>query len=547
MKKKVFSMLLATALTVSTVYARQAGDVNSDGLVSATDSTYVLQKTLEKDFDLGDMGDLFADTDADGEITAKDASLIFSHVLDGVTKLNKPDIPSELPEGFEHVPEDFTQTLTVSSYEELKNAIETLGTSSADRAIYITEDIYPTEQIKLSSQNANISFIGITKADGTSPKLDFYKHRDSLTSRGSSGTGLMISGSYYNFKNLIVTNAGDCGTRIKGKTAGNCIFENCTFNYNNNSGISVTEGGHDNTFIGVDSYRNCDLCPRYGADADGFSIKLGAGDGNNCFSCRAWENGDDGWDSYDQAQHNGVYNISYIDCLCWHNGDLDTFTCWDDYQRGLPPDERMLYIQAAIAQVPDFLEKYNNHEYTQETWPDVTISLLGSKIKSSTINYDNWGGNPNGFKFGSEYSNPEQYRYVENCIAFENGQKGFDMNNSKCRIDIHNTIGYDNGYDGKKGQDAEDANSNYILKCKIRGVTPAEMVVLSSSNNYSFNGKNPDVLPDNITTKEPTPEQQEAIRAEVDKVFGQIKANCQKDIINGVVSFDSIFDIVKGE
>lgn len=41
--------------------------------------------------------------------------------------------------------------------------------------------------------------------------------------------------------------------RIKNSTSGNCIIQNCVFKYNNNSGISVTAGGHDNTFIGVDS------------------------------------------------------------------------------------------------------------------------------------------------------------------------------------------------------------------------------------------------------------------------------------------------------
>lgn len=535
--KKFLSIFTGSILLLNTAVYALTGDVNNDDTVDSKDASLVLSMETGKE-EKNPKGDV----NFDDEVNAKDASLILQYTAGLIDKFK---VPGELPEGFSPVPTVYTKEISVSTYEELKSAISELGTSSEQRVIYITEDIYPTAQIKLDKANANINFVGVTKSDGTAPKLDFYKFRDSLTNRGSGGTGLMISGSYYNFKNLIVTNAGDCGTRIKGSSAGNCIFENCIFNYNNNSGISVTEGGHDNTFIGVDSYRNCDLCPRYGADADGFSIKLGAGDGNKCYSCRAWENGDDGWDSYDQQQHNGVYNISYIDCLCWHNGDLDTFTCWDDYERGLPADERMLYIQAAIEQEPNFLENYNNKVYTKETWPNVTIKLLGSTIQSKNIDYNHWEGNPNGFKFGSEYSNPEQYRYVENCIAFENGQKGFDMNNSACKIDINNTIGYDNGFDGKKGQDAEDANSNYILKCKIRGVTPVEMQVLSSSKNYSFDGKNPDVLPDNMTTTEPTQEQQAQIRAKVDEVFGNIKDLCYEDKIAGVVTFDEIFEILR--
>ena len=211
--------------------------------------------------------------------------------------------------------------------------------------------------------------------------------------------------------------------RIKNSNSGNCIVQNCVFKYNNNSGISVTAGGHDNTFIGVDSYRNCDLVQKLGSDADGFSVKLNAGKNNKFFACRAWENGDDGWDSYNYSG-DSPYHLDYIECLCYHNGDYDIYNGKWDYENNLPLDKDLLYVQAMIKADPDFEAKYNNRQLDVNNWPNITLTKFGKSIKGSDISYENWTVIQMVSKFGSKYTTSASTRTVKNCIAFNNGQKG---------------------------------------------------------------------------------------------------------------------------
>ena len=70
-----------------------------------------------------------------------------------------------------------------------------------------------------------------------------------------------------------------------------------------------------NYVLNCDAYRNADPATGY-ENADGFSCKLYAGEGNHYYGCRAWENCDDGWDCYQTD-----YEIVIENCWTWHNGD----------------------------------------------------------------------------------------------------------------------------------------------------------------------------------------------------------------------------------
>ena len=523
--KKLLGIFAVSALTIlgcTTAFASNSvqGDADSDGILTAKDSAYVLQKTLDSTFKVpmaAEEYSVYCDVNGDKVVNADDASLILQRVLNDSVKFapiggstetttetttatttetttvttteTTTQVTTEgtteettIPDGFNTVPENFDYTVNVSNFSELKSALSDCAKKSGQKAIYITDDINATEQIKLATSNANISLIGVEKADGSYPAIDFAKFRDSKNSTGENGTGIYVSkGSYYNFKNLIVKNAPDCGMRIRNSNSGNCIVQNCVFKYNNNSGISVTAGGHDNTFIGVDSYRNCDLVQKLGSDADGFSVKLNAGKNNKFFACRAWENGDDGWDSYNYSG-DSPYHLDYIECLCYHNGDYDIYNGKWDYENNLPLDKDLLYVQAMIKADPDFEAKYNNRQLDVNNWPNVTLTKFGKSIKGSDISYENWDGNPNGFKFGSKYTTSASTRTVKNCIAFNNGQKGFDENNSKATIDMENTIAFDNGFKGKKGQ---SGNSNYRMEL---------MNIQQFENCFGFNGAIDDFL-----------------------------------------------------
>lgn len=333
----------------------------------------------------------------------------------------------------------YGEGVTVTDFSGLKAAI-----SGGESVIYIKGTIDCTEQISLSKANANMSFVGVDNADGTAATLDFASFRDSVTKTGESGTGFLVKGSYYNFENLIIQNAPDCGIRIKGSGAGHCILKNCTFRYNNNSGTSVTSGGAYNTFICVDSYRNGDIINKCGDDADGFSIKLGAGKGNTYYNCRAWENSDDGWDSYTAE----VPEVFYDECLAWNNGNPYVFTGEYDYENGFPLDKNLLYVQQILREYPDFETQYNNKAVT--SWPQVTMTLYGGRTRTyAQLHSTQWGGNPNGFKFGA--ANSAGYREVKNCIAFDHvsnphqqDAKGFDQNNCSATFDMTNALSFNN-------------------------------------------------------------------------------------------------------
>lgn len=421
----------------------------------------------------------------------------------------------ELPD----VPTEITTTgnaVNVSNFSELKSAVEKTNVD-----IYIQNDIDCSAQLKLSNSDAKVNIIGVTQADGTAPSLNFATFRDSVTSSGSGGTGIRVSGSGYSFENIIVENAPDCGMRITGSGSGKCFVKNCIFRYNNNSGISVTSGGANNTFIAVDSYRNGDIVQKCGDDADGFSVKLGAGDNNYYYNCRAWENSDDGWDSYESSPMVG--SVYYIECLAWNNGNPNVFTGEYDYKNGYPLDKGLLYVQQILREQPDFETKYNNKEVT--SWPRVTITLYGNKTRTyeqllSTL----WGGNPNGFKFGSKATPASSYRYVENCIAFDHVDnahqtpaKGYDQNSGSASYDIINGLSFDN-------------QQNYWMD---------KMTALSQTGNaLSFNGGQDDTTNDSLELTTPSAAEQEALRAKVHQYRDNLYSKVYNDIIPGIVLCD---------
>ncbi len=432
----VLSAMFLGGVTCSA--AEIKGDVDMNGAIEANDASFALQYSLTGPLTgFSDAQVWAADVDGVDGVNANDSALILQKAL-----ISTFEFPSE-PEAV--LP---TDGVIVTDFGQLLEAVD-----KGERKIYIKGEIMYNGQLTLNTQDAGVEFCGLKNADGTAASINFIQRRDSLTKSGESGTGIYIKGSGYTFKDLIIENAGDCGVRIKGNSAGNCTFENCMFRYNNNSGVSITSGGHDNTFICCDSYRNGDIVQKSGADADGYSIKLSAGGGNSFYNCRAWENADDGWDSYDRGAI--VPDVSYEECLAWHNGNPETFTGEYDYANNMPLDKNLVYVQAILAADPDFEAKYNAHSV--DVWPNVTMKLLGT---TNTYNglYAGWGGNPNGFKFGSSDSTPEGYRFIKNCIAFDHygnntkevqyRAKGFDQNcdsgSGGIHFDMENILSFNN-------------------------------------------------------------------------------------------------------
>ena len=145
----------------------------------------------------------------------------------------------------------------------------------------------------------------------------------------------------------------------------------------------------------------------------------------------------------------------------------------------------------------------------------------------------NWDGNPNGFKFGSKYTTSASTRTVKNCIAFNNGQKGFDENNSKATIDMENTIAFDNGFKGKKGQ---SGNSNYRMEL---------MNIQQFENCFGFNGAIDDFLPEGKTVITPDASTQDAVRNATTALSDSLQQSIRENKIPGIVWFNDIFALTK--
>ena len=244
--------------------------------------------------------------------------------------------------------------VTVSTYNDLRSAISKVEKAGGGKVYVKGNKIACDWQIALSKANANVQIIGVQNADGSYPELDFLNFMAKYIGKASSdaAAGVRISGSNYTLQNLIIEHAPDNGIQIKGKSAGNNKVSNCIVKYNNDAGLQVTAGAYRNTIEAVYSYRNCDVYTR-GGNADGFAPKLGAGSGNTFTYCYAWDNSDDGWDSFDKAG-DVTPDITYTNCAVWNNGNSDVFTGKYDFDHKKALDENLHLVQLIKAKDGSF-------------------------------------------------------------------------------------------------------------------------------------------------------------------------------------------------
>ena len=217
----------------------------------------------------------------------------------------------------------------VSTYNDLRSAISKVEKAGGGKVYVKGNKIACDGQIALSKANANVQIIGVQNADGSYPELDFSNFMAKYIGKASSdaAAGVRISGSNYTLQNLIIEHAPDNGIQIKGKSAGNNKVSNCIVRYNNDAGLQVT--------------------------ADGFAPKVGAGSGNTFTYCYAWDNSDDGWDSFDKAG-DVTPDITYTNCAVWNNGNPDVFTGKYDFDHKKALDENLHLVQLIKAKDGSF-------------------------------------------------------------------------------------------------------------------------------------------------------------------------------------------------
>lgn len=405
------------------------------------------------------------------------------------------------------VPTNPTDGSIVTNFSDLVSAISKAEKAGGGKVYVKGTSIDCTGQIKLSASNANVSIIGLQNNDGSYPVLDFASFLASYigTASGDAQVGIRITGSNYTLQNLIVQKAPDNGIQIKGSSAGNNTIKNCIIRYNNDAGLQITGGAYNNTIRFVYSYRNCDVYT-LGGNADGFAPKLAAGKGNTFYGCYAWDNSDDGWDSYDKTD-GLTYDLSYEECATWNNGNPSIFTGEYDFNNKKPLDTNLLLVQLIIKQDPSFANNYAKGNFSLPSGNFIKTSA--GTISLSSWTGDKYDGNPNGFKYGSVNTTSACFRTVKNCLAFQHKSKGFDNNNSACSASFTNCVAFDNGY-------------NYYI---------APFTLTSFTNIIGFSGKSKDKLPDKFSVTTPNAQTQTSIRNAVASTVNTIVSNCENNKI----------------
>ena len=310
--------------------------------------------------------------------------------------------------------------------------------------------------------------IGLKQTNDTYPRIDFKQSRDA----GASVRAIQITGSNQYIKYLILENSGGNAIYIKGS---NNNIDHVIARYNANSGIQLSDGADSNTISYCYSYRNCDV-KTYGANADGFAPKLGAT--NTVFNyCFAWENSDDGWDSFDKEGDNSAV-VTYLHSACWNNGNTDVFTGKYDYDNGKALDKNMWTVQQLINSDSNFETNYKNKKFSIDNGKINGVSAL------NWVSQANVAMNGNGFKFGSKITaqDPNVKRTADMCVAFDHKSKGFDNNNSqKCTGYFTNCVSFNN-------------NINYQLP----------YIFSKWENNWSWGAKSKEQNSMNQTIKTPS-------------------------------------------
>ena len=359
-------------------------------------------------------------------------------------------------------------TITKDDEKSLYEAVQTLNKSGG--TIYIDTPVINISNKNTLDLSGTIAggIVGKKQSDGSYPRLDFKKARNS----GSNARGITIRGSNLFVKYLIIENAGDNGIWIGGNKN---TIDHVITRYNNDTGIQLSNNAAENTLNYCYSYRNCDI-PTFGGNADGFAPKLGVGKTvfNYCF---AWENSDDGWDSYDK-EGNISQDVSYFHSATWHNGNPDIFTGKYDYDNGKPLDKNMWAVQQLMESDPNFESNYNNKKFNIDNGKINGVSA--KEWFSQAIG----AMNGNGLKFGSKFTpqNSSIKRTAEWCVVFDHKNKGFDNNGSqKCTGYFTNCVSFNN-------------NINYQLPYTFS----------RWENNWSWGAKSKDQNSMNQTLKKPS-------------------------------------------
>jgi uncharacterized repeat protein (TIGR02543 family) len=269
---------------------------------------------------------------------------------------------------------------SISAPTTLQNA---LATVTAGGTIFMRGGTYNfTSSIVIAESNSGSA--------GATKKVFAYNNEVPVISFAgmaiaTSNRGIVLDGSYWHFRGIIIESAGDNGLLLSGD---NNTIESCIFRRNADSGLqlsryntsynSISQWPSNNLILNCESYDNKDPDNE---DADGFAAKLTSGNGNVFRNCVSHHNIDDGWDLYTKSDTGPIGAVTLEGCIAHSNGVL-------------------------------------------------------------TDGATSGNGDKNGFKLGGEDISVNHI--VRRCIAFNNGKHGFTYNRNLGTIEMTNNTSYNN-------------------------------------------------------------------------------------------------------
>ena len=291
--------------------------------------------------------------------------------------------------------------------------------------LYIRGGTYTPTVITSSSSRHCAVIVNGKKGTSNSPYQVFAYPGEApiLDCRNITGTSyervgiLILDSSYWHLKGLTVTRVdqptsgaiGGEGISVWGiSSATHNTIESCVAHHNGGPGMGTRQYANETLFLNCDAYSNWDqYSSTPGGNADGFDIGYSYSDAIvRLTGCRAWLNGDDGFDMYQGKGYSGIYYLT--NCWSWHNG------YWPD---GVTKGGDGCGIKLG----------------TGESSGDVVRRYL-----YNCIAYDN-------MTWGITQNTGNQKSYIYNCVAYNNKMRGYDFQWNNIADILRNNISYNNG------------------------------------------------------------------------------------------------------
>jgi len=282
---------------------------------------------------------------------------------------------------------------------------------------------------------------GKNGSSGNTIKLYNYPGEAPVITRGASfdksaghHRGMVyLEGNYFHVKGIRFTgmytddNQVDAG--LQTYNVNNCRFELLECD-NNVEGMIVENNSSGNLII------NCDFHDNYsnysgtnGGNSDGLGItyNLNASSTNTVEGCRAWNNGDDGFDTFECLGF-----VTFRKCWSWHNGF--------QYGTTTPAGNGTGFKLGS-----DFLGPN----------PGVVKRRM-----ENCIAWDNGDSSASGGAAGAHINEAEHLVEIYNCTFFDNGITGFNLHYNNGAHVLRNVISFNNA-----SKDVETSTNSSSLTC----------------------------------------------------------------------------------